>query len=39
MCARLQDVVSSRPNTRRVIVADGDLEVTYQGLLRTIHTG
>jgi predicted kinase len=36
---RLEGVVSSRPNTRRVGVVDGDLEETYQGLLRTIHTG
>jgi len=39
MHARLEDVVSSRPNTRGVDVVDGDLEETYQGLLRAIHAG
>lgn len=37
MRTRLEDVVSSRPNTCRVVVVDGDLEETYQGLLRAIH--
>jgi predicted kinase len=37
MRARLEDVVRSRPNTRRVDVVDGDLEETYQGLLRAIR--
>jgi predicted kinase len=37
MHARLEDVVGSRPNTRRVDVVDGDLEVTYQGLLKAIR--
>jgi predicted kinase len=39
MHAHLEDVVSSRPNTRRVDVVDGDLEVTYQGLLKAIRGG
>jgi predicted kinase len=39
MCARMEDVVSARPNTRRVVVIDGDLEETYRGLLRAIGTG
>ena len=34
MNARLEVVVSSRPITRRVDVFDGDIEKTYQGLLR-----
>jgi predicted kinase len=36
---RLEDVVSSRLNTRRVDVVDGDLEETYQRLLRAILGG
>ncbi len=36
MCGRLEDVVTSRPTTRRVVVVDGDLDQTYQGLLRAI---
>ena len=39
MHSRLEDVVSSRPKTRRVEVIDGDLEETYQGLLKAIHSG
>jgi predicted kinase len=39
MSARLEEVVSSRPATRRVAVVDGDVEETYQALLRAIHTG
>lgn len=39
MHSRLEVVISSRPNTRRVEVVDGDLEETYQGLLRAIHGG
>lgn len=39
MYACLEDVVSCRPNTRRVVVVDGDLEQTYQGLLRAIGAG
>ena len=39
MHSRLEDVISSRPNTRRVEVVDGDLEETYLGFLRTIHGG
>jgi predicted kinase len=37
MQARLEYVAGSRPNTRRVDVVDGDLEGTYQGLLRELH--
>ncbi len=37
MAARLEDVVASRPNTRSVRVVDGDIEATYQGLLRAIR--
>jgi predicted kinase len=37
MHARLEDVVRSRPNTHRVAVVDGDLEQTYQDLLRVLH--
>jgi predicted kinase len=36
---RLDDVVGNRPNTRRVVVVDGDLEETYRGLLRAIGAG
>ena len=36
MQARLEHVVVSRPNTRRVVVVDGDLEQTYLDLVRTI---
>ncbi len=39
MSARLEEVVSSRPDTRRVAVVDGDIEETYQALLRAIQTG
>lgn len=39
MHARLEEVVSSRPNTRRVDVVDGDLEGTYEGLLGEIRGG
>jgi predicted kinase len=35
--SRLQDVVRSRPNTHRVSVVDGDLEQTYQALLRVLE--
>ena len=37
MSSRLEGVVRARPTTRRVVVVDGDLEETYQGLLETIH--
>jgi predicted kinase len=37
MQARLEYVSGSRPNTRRVDVVDGDLEGTYQGLLRELQ--
>jgi len=37
MQARLEFVAGSRPNTRRVPVVDGDLEGTYQGLLRGLQ--
>ena len=39
MATRLEDVVSFRPNSRRVVVVDGDIEDTYQGLLQAIHAG
>jgi predicted kinase len=39
MQARLEDFIGSRPNTRRVDVVDGDLEETYQRLLRELHGG
>ena len=39
MSARLEEVVSSRPDTRSVVVVDGDVEETYQALLRAIHAG
>ena len=39
MHSRLEDVIGSRPNTRRVEVVDGDLEETYLSFLRTIHGG
>jgi predicted kinase len=39
MQARLEEVVGSRANTRRVTVVDGDLEETYRGLLRVIDAG
>jgi len=37
MSSRLEGVVRARPTTRRVVVADGDLEGTYEGLLEAIH--
>jgi predicted kinase len=37
MHARLENVVLARPNTRRVSVVDGDLEETYQVLLRMLQ--
>ena len=39
MSARLDEVVSSRPATRSVAVAEGDVEETYQALLRVIGAG
>ncbi len=36
MDVRLKDVTGSRPDTRRVVVVDGDLEETYRGLLLAI---
>jgi hypothetical protein len=39
MHSRLEGVASSRPNTLKVDVIDGDLEETYHGLLRAIHGG
>jgi hypothetical protein len=39
MGARLDEVVGSRPRTRRVPVVDGDIEATYQGLLRVMPGG
>jgi len=37
MGSRLEGVVRARPATRRVVVADGDLEETYRGLLEVIN--